>query len=908
MTAPRPWLRRILPTLLALAIGAGPATAAPILFPPTPDGPAEWRDETDVAPYLAAWKAHGFARSRARQAAATANQAAYDVRGYALDLTFAPTTSTVSGTVRVQADVVAGPLGTLDLDLLANMTVDGVTAGGVPVGWTRTADVVSVLLDRSYATGETMDVRITYHGTPVAGSFGFRTANGRPLVWSLSEPYGARSWWPCKDLPEDKADSVFIRFTLPTGMVTASNGRRVSAVDDGVTSVAVWRESYPITTYLVSIASYPYTTTLDWFRHSPTDSMRLEFYNFPESVPTVAAVQAKVRTMLGAFTERFGPYPFLTEKYGHAEFVFGGGMEHQTCSSMGSFSEFVVAHELAHQWWGDWVTCRDFHEIWLNEGFATYSEALWAESVGGPTAYRADLAANKHYGPGSVWVPDDRNVSRIFDSNLSYDKGSWVLHMLRGVLGDSTFFRALRTYGNAHAYGTAATADLRAVCEAESGLDLAAFFQQWVYGEYHPIYRASWSSAPAPGGHAVTLTLEQRQGWQLFRMPVRIRVHTEAGPRDLVVQDSLASQVFTLLVDARPTDLEVDPDEWILRQIERTVEDPAFDRSVLVVNGVDWATYGTEIVAAYNERALQGDYTVDFWDHFPAPAAGYPATLPAPLGRGAVPPSVLGRYRTVIWVGNDFNGDLDSWIQTPILSYLRAGGNVLLMTRQGDQFLTDSLRTYLGVTVAQSGVTFTDCLATRPGLSNLSRTGTQSLCMVLDTVRTRPDTDLLWKTTAGFTPQRGLGVVRRPAAGAGLRPTGGRFAFLSGRPYRWNRAQLRAAVNTVVSQYLLEPLNGLGVTDPPPTVTLAPVAPNPARDGCAVRFTIATPGTVRLEVLDAAGRRVRTLREGALAAGTHSIAWDGHDSDRRRTAPGLYFVRLSTPGAGSHTQRFVLLH
>jgi hypothetical protein len=306
---------------------------------------------------------------------------------------------------------------------------------------------------------------------------------------------------------------------------------------------------------------------------------------------------------------------------------------------MGSFAEFVVAHELGHQWWGDMITCRDFHHIWLNEGFATYSEALWAESQGGPAAYHADLAQNKFFGPGSVYVPDDTDEGRIFSSDLSYNKGSWVLHMLRRVLGDATFFAALAHYRAAHAYGATVTEDFQASCEAVSGRDLTQYFQQWVYGERYPIYRSQWTSAPVSGGFEVTLTLEQRQSWQLFTMPVDVRIQTIAGPRDFVVPDSLASQTFALWVDAAPTAVEIDPDQWILRQLELEVTNPPFDRAVLVVNGVDWGTYGTEITSAYTDKAFQGDYTIDFWDHFPAPAAGYPSVLPAPLGHGFVPPA-----------------------------------------------------------------------------------------------------------------------------------------------------------------------------------------------------------------------------------------------------------------------------
>ena len=182
-----------------------------------------------------------------------------------------------------------------------------------------------------------MDVVVTYHGTPgAAGSFGFDTANGRQLIWSLCEPFGARTWWPCKDSPEDKADSVDVRVTVPTGHDhRVATARCVEATDNGTTAVTRWHERYPITTYLVSLASYPYTVTPTGTAPRPTDSMEIQFYNFPESVAGAAAVQAKVKDMIAAYAGCFGEYPFLDEKYGHAEFPWGGGMEHQTCTSLG---------------------------------------------------------------------------------------------------------------------------------------------------------------------------------------------------------------------------------------------------------------------------------------------------------------------------------------------------------------------------------------------------------------------------------------------------------------------------------------------------------------------------------------------------------------------------------------------
>jgi len=899
---------RLLP-LAALLAGLslpGAGIAKPVLFPPLPNGVEEIREEADVSPYLAAWKASAAARVREVAQPATANQQQYDAHWYDLNLTFTPASSSLSGTVRMKASVVGGPISTADLDFAANLIVDAVSVAGAAATYSRAGAVLTVNLDRAYGDGELFDLSVTYHGVPTGGYFGFQIVNSRQLIWSLSEAYGARTWWPCKDAPEDKADSVDVHFTMPSALIAASNGSLVSRTINGANATTSWHERYPIATYLVSIAAYPYTVTDDWYRPTPTDSMLVRFHNYPESAAGVAAVQAKVKDMIGAFAARLGEYPFLAEKYGHAQFQFGGGMEHQTCTSIGAFSEFVVAHELGHQWFGDLITCRDFHHIWLNEGFATYTEALWAESQGGYAAYNADIQLNRFLGPGSIFVPDATNEARVFDSNLSYNKGSWVLHMLRHVLGDATFFQALLQYRAMWGYRSATTEDFRDVCEAVSGRDLDSFFQQWIYGEYYPVYRPSWSAVAAGGGYDVTLTLDQVQSWQLFHMPVDVTITTTSGPVTFVVDDSLASQTFVLHVGAQPTDLAIDPGDWILKQLDQPVVAPPFDRAVLVVNGVDWATYGGEITSAYTDQAFSGSYPIDFWDAMATAPASYPAILPAPLGRGKVPPGVLGHYRNVIWVGNNFSGDLAAWQDTPVLSYLRAGGNLLLMTRNGDVFLGDSLRSYLGVNWTSASTTLFDCVPTRPGLNSVATLTTQSGCSVFDTVRTTPESELLFRVNTGFSPTRGIGAVRLPASGAGLRPMGGRLAFLSGRPYRWNHAQLKSNVVAILTTYFREPLGSVSVDDAPPAPVFAfqPARPNPSSGAMTLRFSLARAGQARLEVLDLAGRRTRLLSDGVFGAGPHERVWDGRDDHGAPAPVGLYWARIACDG-GSAVQRLV---
>jgi hypothetical protein len=890
----------------------GPALAGPTLYPSTLAGwNAQVLEERNTAPYLAYHKAEALQRQQSRgalQGRATGNQAAFDARFYDLDLTVNPTTRILTGSVLARVTVLAGPLTTLDLDLDNLMAVSGVTAGGFAATFSHLNDVLTVNLDRSYATGENVEVRVQYSGNPSpGGAFGWDSYNGQILVWTLSEPFGGRTWWPSKDWSDDKPDSVHVRVVAPTGYATASNGTLVESTDNGTNSIYRWRERHPIATYLVSVTSYPYEVYSDWYHYAPSDSMEIKFFNFPGDPIEVYEVQAKVKDMIGAYAGVFGEYPFLDEKYGHAEFLWGGGMEHQTCTSLGYFGEYVVAHELGHQWWGDMITCADFHHIWLNEGFATYSEAIWAYHTGGWDSYRQDLEFNKYFGPGTIYVPDLNDWGRIFDSNLSYNKPSWVLHMLRHVLGDDDFFASLRAYYDQYKYSSATTEQFRDVCEAVSGKDLDYFFQEWIYGEYFPSYTFTYTVTPGGGGFDVALNLQQTQTSQIFRMPVDVTIEMGASSQTFVVDNSLASQDYQFHVDEAPTGLSIDKDGWILKQVQAPIVNPPFDRGILLVNGVDWGTYGSEITSAYLDKAYWGDYTIDFWDVFATPPGGYPSTLPAPLGHGVVPPEVMGHYRNVIWVGNNYGGDLSAWLESPIQSYLEVGGNLMLMTRQGTSFLNEPLRAYLGLTWNLESTLY-DCVATYTGLGNITRTGIQSLCATFNMSFSQLDSRLIYMADQNFNPNRGIGVWRKPVGGGTYRPDGAQFIFLSGRPYRWEHVSLRTNIVYMLENFFDEPIVPADVIDggAVATLRLEPSRPNPFAGATTLRFALPSEGAIRLELLDVTGRVVRRIADGPMSAGTHTLDWNGADAAGRPVPAGIYWARLRAQGE-ERTQKVTVL-
>jgi aminopeptidase N len=507
-----------------------------------------------------------------------------DVSYYALDLTISLLPPFLSGRVRVAANPLADQLRSITLDLSAPMTVDSVLMNGVPVPFQRGTAIVTITLDRAYARGEVVALDIRYHGTPVGtgfGSFTFSQLGSTPWVWTLSEPYGARDWWPCKDHPSDKADSVDIVVTCPGNLTVASNGRRASVVANGDgTSTTHWIERYPIATYLVFVAFTDYASFSLWFRYGEQDSMEIMNFVTPGHLGPAIAELARTPAMLRLFSDRYGLYPFIKEKYGHNEFGRGGAMEHQTMTSTSSFSENIIAHELAHQWFGDLITCASWRELWLNEGFARYSEAVYQEATYGTDAYRATIGASlsaARHATGPLRVQDTTNVSALFDQSRVYAKGAAVLHMLRHIVGDGVFFRILRAYvaDPRFRFGNATTEGFRSVCENVTGTPLGWFFDEWVDGENYPRYSYSWKADAAEGRWLVTFTLSQTTGTSspsFFVMPVDVRFSNGAhdnGTHDstITVMNTSNPQQFLFSLDFPPSTVRLDPGEWILRDV-----------------------------------------------------------------------------------------------------------------------------------------------------------------------------------------------------------------------------------------------------------------------------------------------------------------------------------------------------
>lgn len=502
-----------------------------------------------------------------------------DVGYYRIDLNVHPFLSMLHGAVLIRGTSLVDSLRQISLDLDAAMRVDSVRSGHTGLSFSRFPLGLVVTLDRMYARGDPFALEVFYAGTPTVngfGSFVFTAVTGVPWVWSLSEPYGARNWWPCKDTPNDKADSADILITCPIELKVGSNGRLVGVRENGDgTHTYQWAERYPIATYLVSVAISNYSEFTQWFRYSPTDSMPILNYVLPRDLNQAVPALALTPEMLRVFSATYGLYPFIREKYGHSQFGWGGAMEHQTMTSTSNFTEGTIAHELAHQWFGDMITCANWPSLWLNEGFAVYSEAVWQEARYGKAAYRIHLSDRMSAAmgaSGTLFVQDTNDVRNLFNFNRVYAKGGWVLHMLRHVLGDSVFFQSMRAYAAdpRFRFGSATTEGFESVCEAVAGRSLAYFFNEWVFGEGFPRYTTTWHSASVGGAYEVTVRIDQTTGGTnpaFFTMPVDLMFSGGTQDTTVVAFNTVPGETFTYHLPFRPTDVVLDPENWILREI-----------------------------------------------------------------------------------------------------------------------------------------------------------------------------------------------------------------------------------------------------------------------------------------------------------------------------------------------------
>jgi aminopeptidase N len=355
--------------------------------------------------------------------------------------------------------------------------------------------------------------------------------------------------------------------TVPQVNRVASNGILLSETIAGTDKIYHWKTKYPIAAYLIAIAVTNYSFYSDYVT-TPSGTVEVLNYVYPEDYVSAQALTPSIIGIIKLYDSLITPYPFANEKYGHAQFGWGGGMEHQTMSFMAYFGYGLMAHECAHQWFGDHITCGSWQDIWLNEGFATYFQGLTEERYfpGSWMTWKTDRIDHiTSESGGSVFVDDTTNVSRIFNGRLSYNKGAYLLHMLRWKLGDLKFFQSLKNYLNDPllAGGYAKTPHLKAHLEAVSAMDLTEFFNDWYYNQGYPSYNVLIQQ----NGNSVNVTLNQSQSHSsvsFFEMPVPIKFIGTAKDTTIIFDHTYTGQIFTTSLSFPVVSALFDPERWIL--------------------------------------------------------------------------------------------------------------------------------------------------------------------------------------------------------------------------------------------------------------------------------------------------------------------------------------------------------
>ncbi|MGB8193947.1 MAG: M1 family aminopeptidase [Chitinophagaceae bacterium] len=504
----------------------------------------------------------------ALRSAASSN---FDVHHYRCEWQINPAVWFIRGVV-TPSFVMTSTGNTISLDMQGALLVDSVVYHNNKIIFRQEAgDALTIEFPSSITAGTKDSVSIFYHGVPLFtgyGAFYQHQHAGVPVIWTLSEPYGAKYWWPCKDGLTDKADSIDIFITHPSIYTASSIGMVVSRQVTDTMATTHFRHRYPIASYLVALAVTNYVVDDDTIMVN-NKSYRFISYAYPES-GFFFAQDNYAKDAFRLFVNLFGEYPFASEKYGHTQFGKAGGIEHQTNSFMSNTSPVLSAHELGHQWFGDKVTSSSWSDIWLHEGFATYCGALYNQAYQAPRFFREFLeqtTANVTSEPGgSVFVPDTTDIARIFSARLSYNKGAYVVHMLRWVLGDSVLFKGLRQYLDDPAvrYKFARTPDLQRNLEQVSGKNLGSFLQKWVYGEGYPNYNADWLQN---NNRWVNIKLHQTTSHpsvSFYEMPVTLEFRSSTQSARVVVDHRYSGQEFNIKLDFVADTVVIDPELWIL--------------------------------------------------------------------------------------------------------------------------------------------------------------------------------------------------------------------------------------------------------------------------------------------------------------------------------------------------------
>lgn len=515
----------------------------------------------------------------------------YDVHFYQLDLNMTNVSTYLNGTGSIHATTKTA-LDSALFELFPTLNILEIRLNDVPVGFSRMGSAVKVPINLS--ANQSFKIDVDYEGTPPTaqtnplGGSGMTAGSspswGNKVVWSLSEPFSAFEWFPCKQSLTDKADSCGVSITVPDTCKAGSNGilEHITPLGNGQTKYD-WKHRHPIDYYLISVAVAKYIEYNVYANPigAPNPILIQNYvYDNPATLPNFQSEIDETADFLELFYERYGPYPFEDEKYGHCMAPISGGMEHQTMTSQGFFEKTLTAHELAHQWWGNNVTCASWCDIWMNEGFASYSEYIMLENLypgqQGPSMQQVHNNVMSQAG-GSVWVLDSLNESRIFSGRLTYDKGAGIIHTLRFIINnDDLFFNGLRAFQQAFKDSTSTGIAFKEFMENYTGISLNDFFNEWYFGEGYPTYSLKWNQSGQDVAIEISHTTSKPSITPTFTNPLVIRFARQ-GQADTVVRFDIHSNQdqFSIYNLGQLTgSINIDPSNWIMNQIGTISQDP----------------------------------------------------------------------------------------------------------------------------------------------------------------------------------------------------------------------------------------------------------------------------------------------------------------------------------------------
>ena len=524
----------------------------------------------------------------------------YDVKFYKLDLSVSKSSTEIYGNGTIYAEIQNSPIDTFVVELIDSlaentyMVVDSVIVNGQLLDFTHANQLIKIVIDPQLPVGSYINAVIYYHGNGQASVLtGYNgISNGTifnsSVTYTYSEPFWSKVWWPCKQVLGDKADSLQISLTIDSDCKAGSNGvlESVTPLPGGKVKY-YWKSNYPIAYYLVSFAAGQYIENLSYaFIEGITDSILIQSFLFQDCpyLPMHLNAINKTKQNLQLFTNLFGNYPFINEKYGYClTSSQWGAMENQTMTTTGYraldttaayvsnyYYFWYSAHELGHSWFGDNVTCATWQDIWVNEGFASYSEYLALQNL--ESQERADFwMSDAHQKTllepgGSVFVPDEfkYDENRIFDYRLSKKKGAAILHMIRFEVGnDSLFFLSLKNFQNEFKYNVATGLDYKEVLETTTEQDFTDFFNQWYFGEGYPIYNINWiQEEDTLKIHSVQST--STSVTPLFNMHLELKLQYSNGDTLIRINQNSNNQFYQVYSPHQITNIVVDPNNWVL--------------------------------------------------------------------------------------------------------------------------------------------------------------------------------------------------------------------------------------------------------------------------------------------------------------------------------------------------------